>query len=51
MNQYKPFVTFIRITSEIPFKPEVEVYPFGKANKAIMNIKMCKIKGTKVLIV
>ena len=41
---------FIRIAAEIPFKPEVDVYPFTNANQAIMNIKNRKIKGAKVLV-
>jgi propanol-preferring alcohol dehydrogenase len=41
---------FIRIAAEMPFKPEVEIYPFEDANKAIMDIKNRKIKGAKVLV-
>lgn len=40
---------FIRIAAEMPFKPDVQIYPFDKANKAIMDIKNRKIKGAKVL--
>ncbi len=42
---------FITIAAEMPFKPEVEIYPFGKANEAIMDIKNRKIKGAKVLVI
>ncbi len=42
---------FIRIAAEIPFKPEVEIYPFERANEAIMDIKQRKIKGAKVLVI
>ena len=42
---------FIRIASEIPFRPEVQEYPFNKANEAIMDIKNRKVKGGKVLMV
>jgi propanol-preferring alcohol dehydrogenase len=42
---------FIRIASEMPFKPEVEIYPFHEANRAILDIKMRRIKGAKVLII
>lgn len=42
---------FIRIAAEMPFKPEVETYPFDKANEAIMDIKKRKIKGAKVLMI
>lgn len=41
---------FINIAANIPFKPEVEIYSFTDANKAIMDIKQRKIKGAKVLI-
>lgn len=40
---------FIRIAAEMNFRPEVESYPFEKANKAILDIKNRKIKGAKVL--
>jgi alcohol dehydrogenase, propanol-preferring len=42
---------FIRIAAEMPFKPDVETYPFEDANRAIMDIKSRKIKGAKVLII
>jgi alcohol dehydrogenase, propanol-preferring len=42
--------SFIRIASEMPFKPEVEIYEFENANDAIMDIKGRKIKGAKVLL-
>ena len=42
---------FIWIATEIPLKPEVELYPFEKANQAIMDIKMRRIKGAKVLVI
>jgi propanol-preferring alcohol dehydrogenase len=42
---------FIRIAAEIPFKPEIELYAFEKANQAIMDIKNRKIKGAKVLVI
>lgn len=42
---------FIRISAEMPFKPEVELYSFDKANQAIMDIKNRKIKGAKVLMI
>ena len=40
---------FIRIAAEMPFKPEVEIYSFDRANEAIMEIKQRKIRGAKVL--
>jgi propanol-preferring alcohol dehydrogenase len=42
---------FIRIAAEMPFKPEVELYPFEKANQAILDIRQRKIKGAKVLVI
>lgn len=41
---------FIRLAAEMPFKPEVEVYAFEDANRAVMDIKNRKIRGAKVLI-
>jgi alcohol dehydrogenase, propanol-preferring len=41
---------FIEAGAEMPFMPEVELYPFDKANQAIMDINQRKIKGWKVLL-
>jgi len=41
---------FIRLAAEIPFKPEIEIYPFENANQAILDIKQRRIKGAKVLL-
>lgn len=42
---------FIRLATEMQFKPEVQIYPFEKANEAIMDIKNHKIRGAKVLVI
>jgi alcohol dehydrogenase, propanol-preferring len=41
---------FLRIAAEMPFKPDVEIYPFDKANEALLDIKNRKIRGAKVLV-
>lgn len=43
--------SFIRIAAEMGMKPEIELYPFGDANRAILDIKQRKIKGAKVLVI
>ncbi|WP_028844203.1 zinc-dependent alcohol dehydrogenase family protein [Thermodesulfovibrio thiophilus] len=40
---------FLKIASQISIKPEIEIYPFKEANKALIDIKNRKIKGAKVL--
>ena len=40
---------FLQAAAEIPIKPDVKVYPFEKANEALMDIKNRKIRGAKVL--
>jgi propanol-preferring alcohol dehydrogenase len=47
----KDVTEFIRLAAQMPFKPEVEEYPFESANQAIMDIKNRKIKGAKVLVI
>ena len=42
---------FIKIAAAIPFKPEVQEYPFNRANDAIADIKNRKVKGGKVLMI
>jgi propanol-preferring alcohol dehydrogenase len=42
---------FIRLAAEMPFKPEVEEYPFESANQAVVDIKNRKIRGAKVLVI
>jgi alcohol dehydrogenase, propanol-preferring len=39
----------LKIAAEIPLKPEIEIYPFEKANQAILDIKNHRIRGAKVL--
>jgi alcohol dehydrogenase, propanol-preferring len=40
---------FLKMAAEIPIKPEVEIFPLQDANKALMELKMRKIRGAKVL--
>jgi propanol-preferring alcohol dehydrogenase len=42
---------FIRIAAKMKFKPEIQIYPFEKANIAILDIKNKNIKGAKVLMI
>ena len=41
---------FVRLAAQMQFKPEVQTYPFSKANRAVMDIKNRNIKGAKVLV-
>lgn len=41
---------FIRLAAEMKLKPEVEIYPFEDANRAILDIKQRRIRGAKVLV-
>uniref|UniRef100_A0A7C4AJM5 Alcohol dehydrogenase n=1 Tax=Thermodesulfovibrio aggregans TaxID=86166 RepID=A0A7C4AJM5_9BACT len=45
----KDISMFLKIASEIPLKPEIELYPFDRANDALLDIKNRKIRGAKVL--
>lgn len=42
---------FLQLAADMKFKPEVEVYPFDDANRAILDIRNRRIKGAKVLAV
>ncbi len=42
---------FIRLATEMEFKPHVEEYAFDEANRALLDIKHKHIKGAKVLII
>jgi len=41
---------FLLLAAKIPIKPEVELYPFAKANKALLDLKRKHVKGAKVLV-
>ena len=41
---------FLTLASNIPIKPEVEIYPFEKANEALIDLKHKHIRGAKVLV-
>jgi len=45
----KDIKEFLQIAETFNIKPEIEVYPFDKANQALKDIKNRKIKGAKVL--
>jgi propanol-preferring alcohol dehydrogenase len=40
---------FLKLAAEIPIRPEVELYPLGEANRALLDIKERRIRGAKVL--
>lgn len=40
---------FLELAAKVPIKPEVQVYPFEKANEALLELKSSHIKGAKVL--
>lgn len=40
---------FLSLANKILLKPEIEIYEFKDANKALNDIKNRKIKGAKVL--
>ena len=40
---------FLKLAAEIPIKPEVQIYPFEDANKALLEVKQQKIRGAKVI--
>jgi len=40
---------FLELAAEIPIKPEVELYPFDDANRALMELKQRHVRGAKVL--
>jgi propanol-preferring alcohol dehydrogenase len=39
----------LKLAAEIPIRPEVEIYPFERANLALQELKTGKIRGAKVL--
>lgn len=40
---------FLNLAAEIPIKPEIEEFPLGEANRALVELKERKIRGAKVL--
>ncbi|GAB6183820.1 zinc-dependent alcohol dehydrogenase family protein [Thermodesulfovibrio hydrogeniphilus] len=45
----KDISEFLKIAEQISIKPDIEVYNFEEANKALIDIKQRKIRGAKVL--
>lgn len=45
----KDIAEFLELAEKISLKPEIQIYPFEKANEALLDIKEKKIKGAKVL--
>lgn len=40
---------FLELASKMSIRPEVEIYPFDRANEAITDLKNREVKGAKVL--
>ena len=40
---------FLKLSSEIPIKPDIEIYPFRQANQVLIDLKQKHVKGAKVL--
>jgi propanol-preferring alcohol dehydrogenase len=40
---------FLETAAKIPIKPEVQIYKFEEANQALLDLKLRKIRGAKVL--
>jgi propanol-preferring alcohol dehydrogenase len=40
---------FLRLSAEIPLKPEVDEYPLEEANRALIDLKTKGVRGAKVL--
>lgn len=40
---------FLKLAAEAGIKPDIEVYPFAHANRALLDLKHKKIRGAKVL--
>ncbi|MBN1781912.1 zinc-dependent alcohol dehydrogenase family protein [bacterium] len=40
---------FLEIADQMRIRPEVQVYPFSAANEALVDLKMGRIRGAKVL--
>ena len=41
---------FLELAAKIPISPEVELYSFDQANKALLDLKHKHIRGAKVLV-
>ena len=42
---------FLKLAAAIPIRPEVQVFELEEANKALMELKTGKIRGSKVLVI
>jgi len=40
---------FLKIAAEIPLKPDIQVYSFDDANRALIDLKHQHVKGAKVI--
>lgn len=43
--------SFLKLAAEIPILSSVEIYPFERANEALLDLKHKHVKGAKVLVV
>jgi propanol-preferring alcohol dehydrogenase len=41
---------FLELAAEVPLRPEIEVYDFADANRALLDLRFAPIRGAKVLV-
>lgn len=46
---HQDIAEFLPLAARVPIRPEVEIYPFHKANRALTELKRGPVKGAKVL--
>lgn len=49
-NTRQDGMELLQVASEIPIRPQMEVFPLEKANEALLKLKQDKIQGTGVLV-
>lgn len=42
---------FLKLAARIPIEPEVQTFPLGDANQALLELRQSQIRGAKVLVV
>jgi propanol-preferring alcohol dehydrogenase len=41
---------FLPLAAQVPLKPEIEIYPFERANDALLDLRFGRIHGARVLV-
>lgn len=48
---HRDIAEFLPLAAQVPLRPEIQTYPLGEANRALLELKRGPVRGAKVLLI